>query len=121
MEVFAESRFVRMSPRKIRLVAEAIKKLPPQEAISYLSLMPKRAAKPIAKVLKSALANAANNAKISDGKLRIKEIIVNEGARLKRYREASRGRVRPYLKRSSHIRVVLEEKKEEKSVSLTRR
>lgn len=110
MEIIAESKFVRMSPRKVRLVAEAIKKLSPEEALTTLSVIEKRAAKVLAKTLKSAIANAVNNAKLAKDTLRIKAITANEGARLKRFRAAARGRVRPYLKRSSHIRVVLEGK-----------
>ena len=109
MEVIAESKFIRMSPRKVRLVARAVKKLGPAAALIQLQLMPKRAAKPIAKTLQSALANAIGNAKLQEEKLRIKEILVGEGGRLKRSRAAARGRSRPYVHRSSHIRVVLEE------------
>lgn len=111
MEIISEAKFVRMSTRKVRLVANAISKFAPNVALTQLTLMPKRAAKPIAKALKSALANATENNKASSDKLRIKEIIVNEGARLKRFRPGARGRTRPYVKRSSHIRIVLTDDK----------
>lgn len=120
MEVIAEAKFVRMSPRKVRPVAEAIKSLSPLVALEKLALMPKRAAKPIATALKSALANATNkqsfrpgglNAKLKEESLRIKSIVVGSGPALKRWRPVSRGRAHPYKRRMSHIRVVLEEKK----------
>lgn len=112
MEIIAESKFVRISPRKVRLVAAAISDLPIKDALAQLVFIKKRAALPILKVLKSAVANAVNNAKVSEDRLHIKSIVVNEGSRLKRFRAAARGHTRPYLKRSSHIRVVLETKEE---------
>lgn len=111
MEIISEAKFVRMSPRKVRLVANAISKIAPNAALTQLILMPKRAAKPMAKALKSAIANATVNNKVTSEKLRIKEIIVNEGARLKRFRPGARGRTRPYVKRSTHIRIVLTDDK----------
>ena len=111
MEIIAEANYIRMSPRKVIPVTEAIKSLSPLVALEKLALMPKRAAKPVAKVIKSAIANATNNSKLSADILRIKSIVVGSGPALKRWRPVSRGRAHPYKKRMSHIKVVLEENK----------
>lgn len=109
MEVIAESKFIRISPRKVRLVADAIRSISPKTALLKLPHLKKRAAVIVMKTLKSAVSNALNNAKLKEDMLRIKEITVNEGPRLKRFRPGSRGRTRPYVKRASHLRIVLEE------------
>lgn len=111
MEVTAEAKYVKLSPRKVRLVAEAIKRLSPALALEHLALMPKRAAGPIALVLKSAVANATHNAKLSADVLRIKSVVVGGGPALKRWHPVSRGRAHPYKKRMSHIRVVLSDER----------
>ena len=111
MEVIAEAKFIKTSPRKVRLVVETIRKLSPNGALSHLAILPKRAAIPIAQVLKSALANAKHNLKLAEDNLRIKSIVVNEGPSLKRWRPVSRGRAHPYKRRMSHIKIVLEAKK----------
>lgn len=101
-----------MSPRKVRLVADQIKKYQIAKAVLYLTLLNKRAAQPIKKTLESAIANAVNNFKVNKQDLVIKEIQVLEGITNKRFHFAARGRVRPYKRRRSHITVVLEDKKE---------
>lgn len=95
-----------MSPRKIRLVADLIRKMKPLEAVEKLPFVQKRAGEVVAKVIKSAIADAKNQG-ASDTDLIFKEIQVGEGPRLKRGRAASRGRWHPIKKRMSHIRVVL--------------
>ncbi len=102
----AEQKFLLMSPRKIRLVVELIKKMKPAEAVTKLPFVQKRAALEIQKVIKSAVANAKNQG-ASDIDLIFKEIQVGEGPRLKRGKAASRGRWHPRKRRMSHIRVVL--------------
>lgn len=94
------------SPRKLRLVAEMVKKLKPVTAIEQMPFIAKRASEPLLKVIKTAVANARNLG-ASDTDLIFKEIQIGEGPRLKRGRAASRGRWHPYAKRMSHIRVVL--------------
>lgn len=111
MEIVAQAKYIKISPRKVRLVADAVKRLSPLVALENLALMPKRASRPIAQVLKSALANATNNGKLPPEALLIKSMIVDGGPALKRWRPVSRGRSHPYKKRMSHIRIVLEEKK----------
>lgn len=110
MEVTAESRFIKVSPRKVRLVVESIKNLPLAQALERLKLIKKSASLPILKALTSALANATNNFKLAKETLRIKKIEVGEGGAFKRFHPIARGRVHPYKKRMSHIRIVLEGK-----------
>jgi len=111
MEVIAEAKNIRISPRKVRLVAEELAGKKALEAVESLKFVPKKASLPLSKVIKSAISNAKNNNKMDEKKLIIKEVVVNEGPKLKRFLPRSRGMVHPILKRSSHIRVVLEEAK----------
>jgi large subunit ribosomal protein L22 len=110
MEIIAVAKSVRMGPRKVRLVAEAIKHLPLDDAMFALQNMDKRAATPVAKALKSAVANAINNANLEKDNLQIASINITQGQALKRFRPSTRGRIHPYKKRSSNIRIVLTEK-----------
>jgi len=103
----ATQKYLIMSPRKIRLVVELIKKMKPAEAVEKLPFVQKRAGESIAKVIKAALANAKNQG-VGESDLRFKEIQVGEGPRLKKGRAASRGRWHPFKRRMSHIRVVLQ-------------
>lgn len=105
----AYNRYVKVSPRKVRLVADTIRKLDIKKAQDILRLTRKVGALPILKTLNSAIANAGNNLKLDKTKLRIKEIMVNEAGAFKRFHPAGRGRVRPYKKRMSHIKIALEE------------
>ena len=111
MEYQAVARNIKISPRKVRLVVDSVKKQNLNKTLSVLSLMPKRAALPVQKAIDSAIANAVNNFKVNREALSIRDIIVDEGARLKRYHFAARGRVRPYKRRTSHIRVILTDNK----------
>ena len=110
MQAVASVKEIRTSPRKVRLVADAIRNLSLQEAQDALSVIQKRGAYDLEKVLKSAIANAVNNGKLDKGNLVIKNIDVSEGTPLKRFRPSTRGRVHRYEKRSTSIRIVLEEK-----------
>lgn len=104
----AEAKYIRISPRKVRLVVDVIQGLTPQKAISYLKFVNKRAAAPLSKVIKSAIANAQNNFSLKSEDLKFKEIQVSEGPTLKRWQAVSRGRAHQIMKRTSHIKVVLE-------------
>lgn len=110
MEISASTKSVRISTRKVRLVADSIRHLTPQEAVATLSLIRKRGAGVLTKTINSAIANAVNNHKLSPHDLVIFRLEVNEGPFLKRFRPSTRGRVHPYKKRSSHILVILKEK-----------
>lgn len=111
MEIVAQSKTVRISPRKVRLVADVIRNQSVGKALSTLGLINKRGALPLYKTIKSAVLNAVNNAKLKEDLLMIKRIEIGEGSFLKRFRPSTRGRVHPYKRRSSHIKVVLTDNK----------
>lgn len=106
MEVRAIQKSIIVSPRKLREVARLTRKMTPMEAVDKLPFVGKRAAEPLKKVVMSALANARQKG-LNDQDLKFKEIQINEGPRLKRFRAGARGRAKPYRRWMSHIRVVL--------------
>lgn len=110
MQLVTRINNIRTSTRKVRLVADSIRGLSIDEALDALSVIQKRGALDLNKALKSAVANAVNNSKLDKVNLVIKNIDVNEGTSLKRFHPSTRGRFHPYKKRSSNIRIVLEEK-----------
>ncbi len=107
MEVVAYQKFIRVSPRKLRLVADAVRDMHPTESLVHLQFIHKGGAKILHKLMKQAVANAVNNSKLQEKDLEVKHILVEEGPRYKRYVAASRGRARTILKRTSHVKVVL--------------
>lgn len=109
MNIIAKTKAVRISPRKVRLVAQGVRNLSVEKALDILSMTRKRGASVLAKTIKSAIANAINNAKLSKESLIIDKIEISEGPALKRFHASTRGRTHPYKKRSSHITVVLKE------------
>jgi len=111
MEVKAVQKFVRMSPKKLRLVADVARGMKPRDAVERLPFIGKKAAEPMILVIKAALANAKTKG-VDEQSLVFKELQVGEGPRLKRGRPVSRGRWHPYKRRMSHIRVVLMTKSE---------
>lgn len=111
MEVRAIARRVGISAQKVRRYVDLVRGKKVEEALSLLQFYVSPAAKAVAKVIKSAAANAENNYEIPIKDLRIKRIYADEGPRLKRYRPQARGRISPILKRSSHITVIVEEEK----------
>jgi large subunit ribosomal protein L22 len=110
MEVKAIAKSVRISPRKLRLVAEAVKHLSIDDAYAVLEVTHKRAAQVIQKTLKSAVANAVTNANLDKNNLQIVSVTVNESQAFKRFRPSTRGRIHPYKKRGSHLTIILKEK-----------
>lgn len=107
----ASAKYVRISPRKVRLVVDTVRGKSVSQAMSILTLTRKKAAKPVQKVLRSAVANATENDGISDvDDLLIDQIMVDEGPTLKRFMPRARGRATPIHKRTSHIRVTLRER-----------
>jgi large subunit ribosomal protein L22 len=109
MEVKAVTRYVRISPRKARLVTELIKGKPVEEALTILRFVPKKAASLVDKTLRSALANAEQNPNIDVDTLYIKRIFVDGGPTMKRWRARAMGRATKIIKRTSHITVILDE------------
>ncbi len=106
----AKSKGVRVSTRKVRLVADLIRKMSAEQALATVSQLSKRGAVSLDKTLKSAVANAVSKGMAKE-KLFIKSLEVNEAPALKRYHPSTRGRIHPYKKKSSHIKIVLEERK----------
>lgn len=111
MEYIAIAKNIKMSPRKVRLVADGVKKKKLSVAISALGVLNQRAAGPIKKAIDSAIANATNNFAAKRDDLTISDIIIGEGVSMKRFHFAGRGRTRPYKRRTSHIRVILSDGK----------
>ncbi len=97
-----------MSPRKVGVVASLVRGRTVAEALTILQHVPRRAALPVIKTVQSAKANADHNHNLKPDTLRIVEITVNHGPRLKRYRPAAHGRALPFQRRTSHIRVVVD-------------
>ena len=106
----AEAKFLLIAPSKVRRVADNIRKKPYPEAVALLETLPHKGAKYLRKVVKSAAANALyQNKNLDEDMLFIKELLVNEGPRMKRMWLRGRGRADMLLKRMSHITVVVDE------------
>ncbi len=112
MEVTAKARYIRMSPRKVRLVLGVVRGMAVDAARQQLMFMNKAAAEPVLKLLNSAVANALNNFGLMEETLKIKTIVADGGPILYRYRPRAMGRAAPIRKRTSHITIVLEGAKE---------
>ncbi len=111
-KVKATASTIRIAPRKVRLVVDLIRGKEVAEAIAILRLTPKAASPVVEKVLKSAIANAEHNYELDAANLVISEAFVNEGPTMKRFRPRAQGRASGINKRTSHITLVLSEKKE---------
>lgn len=109
MEVKAITKYVRISPYKLRGPVDVVKGKPVEEALNLLKFMPLKSAGIIFKTLQSAVANAEHNSDMDVDELIVKNIIVDQGPTLKRFRARARGRGARILKRSSHITVIVEE------------
>ncbi len=107
MEIRSIHKYARISPFKAREVTREIQGLPVSAALDLLAFTPKKAAFLVGKTLKSAIANAENNANLKPDVLVVKEAIVGEGPTLKRIMARARGSASKILKRTSHIRIVL--------------
>ncbi|PKR83119.1 50S ribosomal protein L22 [Heyndrickxia camelliae] len=112
MQAKAVARTVRIAPRKARLVVDLIRGKQAGEAIAILKFTPKAASPIVEKVLKSAIANAEHNYDLDVNNLVVTEAYVNEGPTLKRFRPRAMGRASQINKRTSHITIVVSEKKE---------
>jgi large subunit ribosomal protein L22 len=118
--VKARLKHLRMSPRKVRLAADLVKGMPAKNAIRQLQFSKKRAAEPVLKVLNSAIANGESNFQLSGDNLYVAEVRVDEGPTLKRFIPRAMGRATSIFKRTSHITLRLEEKKQTKKVLNTK-
>jgi large subunit ribosomal protein L22 len=106
----ATAKYIRISPRKVKIVLDLIRGKKADEALAILMYTPKAAAPVVEKLLLSAIANAENNLSMDRGSLYVAEVYANPGPTLKRYVARSRGSASPMLKRTSHITVVLDQK-----------
>lgn len=107
MQVTSTYKYARISPFKAREVTREIQGLPVAAALDIVAFSPKKAAALVAKTLKSAVANAENNADLRADALVVKEATVGEGPTFKRFQPKARGSAGPILKRTSHIRIIL--------------
>lgn len=105
--VRASSRYVRVAPRKARLIADQVRGLQIEKARALLQFSPRGAAQDIGKLIESAAANAENNHELIADEMRVAEITVDEGPTLRRFRPRALGRATPINKRTSHIAVAL--------------
>jgi len=109
MEARATAKYLRVSPRKVRLSADLVRGKKVEEALNLLSLTPKAGGRFVSKVVQSALANARQDKSIDVDTLFVKTIFVNQGPTLKRWRARPMGRAGRIRKRTCHITVVLSE------------
>jgi len=109
MEVKAVAKYVKVQPRKVRIIADEVRGMPTSRSDALLRFHPSKSAKMLRKVLVSAVANAKENHGLSPDSLRIAAITVDEGPRMKRMRARAQGRGYRILKKTSHITVVVEE------------
>jgi large subunit ribosomal protein L22 len=114
MEIIAHSKFIRTTPRKLRLVARKISGMETIQAMDILQNLDKRAAQPLILVLKQAIGNATNNFGLDKDNLKIKTVGIGKGPTYKRWRFVGRGRVFQVQKKTSHIKMVLEGEKSKK-------
>jgi large subunit ribosomal protein L22 len=105
--VRASARYLRTSPRKVRLVADQVRGLPIEEARALLRFSPRGAARDVGRVIDSAAANAENNHDLPADDLRVAEIYVDEGPTMRRWRARARGRATRIEKRTCHLSVAL--------------
>jgi len=106
MEAQTIQRYIHISPRKLRLVADMIRTMTPTKALDILQVTPKYAAKDLIKALQTVLANA-KVAGMDLQKIEFKKLEIDESMKMRRFRAGTRGRVKPYKKRMSHIKIVL--------------
>jgi large subunit ribosomal protein L22 len=107
MEIQALTRYARMSPKKVREVARLIQGRPVNEAIDFLTLIPRKSSRLLVKTLKSAVANAENNNSIAADQLTVHRALIENGPVLKRFKAGAKGSAKPRVKRMSHLRIVL--------------
>jgi len=116
MDVHASLRHLRQSPRKVRLVVNTIRGLSVTAAETRLTFLPKLAAKPVLKLLRSAVANAEHNFKLDKQDLYVRHIVADGGPTLSRWRSRAFGRAAPIRKRTTHITLILASKADAKPV-----
>ncbi|MHB8171526.1 MAG: 50S ribosomal protein L22 [Thermincolia bacterium] len=112
MEAKAVAKYIRISPRKVRYVVDLVRGKKVSDALAILKFTPKVAAEAVEKVVKSAIANAEHNYEMDVDSLYVDQIFVDQGPTMKRFKPRAMGRADQIRKRTSHITVVVSEKKE---------
>lgn len=110
MDVRATHKYLRMTPRKVRLIVDVVRGKPVNQALDMLKFMNRAAAREVAAVVKSAAANAEQNNHLDPADLYIAEIFTGPAPTAKRFQPGPRGRANPVLKRSSHVTVVVRDR-----------
>ena len=110
MSARAKGRYIRMTPRKMRIVADEVRGMKVGKAVDVLTFSRKRAARPILKLIKSALSNADQKGDMDLDNLVVAKLTIDQGPTYKRWMPRARGMATPVLKRTSHVSVVLEER-----------
>jgi len=121
MQVIAKLNYLRIAPRKMRLLVDLIRGKKVQEAMALLDFSPKKGSRPLKKVLEQAIANAENIFQLKKSSLYISKITIDEGPKLKRWRARARGRAARIEKKTSHISLVLNEIKEKREAKKVKR
>lgn len=111
MESHTYIKNVKVTPKKLRMIASVVKKSSPKQAVEQLYYTPKKAAKILYKAIQSSITNAKQKLKTADDSLEFQSLIIEEGQKLKRFRPGSRGSAKPFVRRYSHIKIVLKAKK----------
>ena len=119
-EVKSVAKYVRIAPRKVRIVMDLIRGKKVDDAFAILKFTPKRGSRLLEKVLKSAVANAENNFDMDTDKLYVSTCFVDQGPTLKRIHPRSRGQAFGILKHTSHITVMVAEQQEEETLNETK-
>jgi large subunit ribosomal protein L22 len=110
METRAVARFVRVSPRKVRLVMDEVRGKKVEDALNMLTFAPQKGARLLRKLIQSAVSNAQHNSNLDPDSLVVKTVFADEGPVLKRFIPRAQGRATPIRKRTSHLTVILDEK-----------
>jgi large subunit ribosomal protein L22 len=109
-DIYAQARFIQLSAQKVRLIADLVRGKDVQEALTLLKFTPKAASDPVSKVLASAMANGEENFGVSRDDMYVYRITADEGPTRKWRRFGARGRFKPWLRRTSHVTVILRER-----------
>jgi large subunit ribosomal protein L22 len=112
MEVRVQTKYLPISPQKLRLVCDQVRGLDADQALTVLNFMPQKGAEFVSKTVASALASAVNNHDLNRGDLYVATIVADDGPSLKRVKAGARGRYKPRIRRTSHLTVVLAEREE---------
>ncbi len=113
MEVTTIQKYMHASPRKLRLVADMVRKMSPMVALNVLRVTPKYAARDLAKAIETVLANAKQLG-LAQESVSFKKLEIDESTRMRRFHAGTRGRVKPFKRRMAHIKIVVSDQKEKK-------